>query len=488
MRDATGRDISPVTETQSSMMALSARDPYYLAALRREIDANPGAKATIEQICTRCHAPVGFAESDGALSLADLTSGTTPAAVLGREGVACAGCHALSPDGLGGEASFVGKAVLRTDRVSFGALPEPLVEAMLVMAGTRPVPSTHISQSRLCASCHTVLVHALDATGAPIGDAIPEQTTYLEWRNSEFQDEATPIGKRAMTCQGCHMPRSEDELGVGAPIATAFATRPPDAPVRPGYRRHTLRGGNSYLLRQLAGAADWLGSTASARELAQTADATDTFLQSAAELTLVARKGRRVSVTIVNRTGHKLPTGYPTRRMWLRVIAFDRGDRPVFESGATRDGTILHGTQRIDGPGVILPHRTEVSSPEHVVIYEAVPVDAAGERTHLLLGTVKIAKDNRILPAGWRADHADAKRTRALGTDADRDFVPGRDSVLVRLPATAHRVEVELLYQSIPPETIESYRATDSREAARFLQITRTPPAPVVLARKTLTF
>ena len=256
MRNAAGADISPVTEIQAGMMSLAARDPYYLAALRRELVANPGAKTAIETTCIRCHAPVGFAESGGALTLDDLVSATTPAASLGREGVACAGCHGAEPVGLGDEASFTGKHTLRDDRVSYGLLPEPLGEVMIQMSKTRPVTSKHVGESRLCASCHTVLVHALDASGTPTGDEIGEQTTFLEWRDSAYVEG----GERAKTCQGCHMPRSEDELGQGQEIQTPFATRPPDAPPRNGYRRHALRGGNSYLLRRLADNADWVNA------------------------------------------------------------------------------------------------------------------------------------------------------------------------------------------------------------------------------------
>ncbi|HWO24046.1 MAG TPA: hypothetical protein VNO30_35130, partial [Kofleriaceae bacterium] len=174
MRDRQGRDISPVTEVRASMMGLAARDPYYLAALAREIAANPGAKSAIEAICIRCHAPVGATEARGALALGDLLSSTGAAAALGRDGVGCAGCHALDPAGLGEERTL-SQPVLREDRVAFGALPEPLAEAMLAMSNTRPERGPHVSQSRLCASCHTVLVRRLDARGAPVGDEIPEQ-------------------------------------------------------------------------------------------------------------------------------------------------------------------------------------------------------------------------------------------------------------------------------------------------------------------------
>ena len=115
------------------------------------------------------------------------------------------------------------------------------------------------------------------------------------------------------------MPTSEDELGKGPAIETPFATRPPDAPTRKGYRRHALRGGNSYLLRRLAEVPDWLNAATKPELLRAAADATDVFLGSAAELTVTKISKTSASLTIVNLTGHKLPTGYPTRRMWLHA-------------------------------------------------------------------------------------------------------------------------------------------------------------------------
>ncbi|MBA2544740.1 MAG: hypothetical protein H0V17_34165 [Deltaproteobacteria bacterium] len=482
MRNAAGADISPVTEIQAGMMSLSARDPYFLAALRREIAANPGAKSAIESICMRCHAPVGFAEQP-TISLDDLIGGTTPAAVLGREGVGCHGCHALEPATLGDESSFTGRVALRGDRVSFGLLPEPLAEAMVQMSKTKPVPSQHVGESRLCASCHTVLVHRLDPQGAPIGDEIPEQTTFLEWRASAY----VPGGERAKTCQGCHMPHSEDELGQGPDIQTPFATRPPDAPARPGYRRHALRGGNSYLLRRLADNFAWLNAATQPELLRAAADATDVFLTSAAQLLVESVSATSIKLTVSNRTGHKLPTGYPTRRMWLHVAIADASGKTLFESGAHKDGALIDRSgKRIDGPGVIELHRSKLDRPGQTMIWESVPVDDKGKRTHLLLGTAAIAKDNRILPMGWKKDHPDAARTRPIGV-TDPDFVAGQDSIEIAVPAGAASARFELLYQPIPPETIDSYQRTDSREAARFLAIVASPPVPVVLASKQIT-
>lgn len=479
MRATNGADISPVTELQAGMMGLAARDPYYLAALRREIDANPGAKVAIEATCNRCHAPIGFAESNGALSLDDLVAGVSPAASLGRDGVGCAGCHGLEPDKLGDASSFTGLQPLRTDRVSFGLLRQPLGEVMQQMSKHTPKRSDHMAESRLCASCHTVLVHRLDPRGQPIGDEIPEQATFLEWRASSFA--------KTRTCQDCHMPQTEDELGKGAPIETPFATRPPDAPPRKGYRRHALRGGNSYLLRRLAEAPDWLNAATKPELLRAAADATDVFLGSAAQITVDKISKAGAQLTIVNLTGHKLPTGYPTRRMWLHAKVLDASGKVLAEWGAHDKGAIVDGGTRLDPPGAILPHRTSLDGPGQVIVWEQVPVDAQGKRTHLLLGVASIAKDNRILPAGWSPKHPDAARTRPIGVTTDGDFGSGSDKLKIVFPPGAASLEVELLYQSIPPETLESYAKKDSKEAARFLAIAAAPPMPVVLATKTAT-
>ena len=476
MRSTTGADISPVTEIQAGMMSLAARDPYYLAALRREIAANPGAKAAIEATCIRCHAPAGFAESNGALSLDELIAGTSDAAVLGREGVGCVGCHGLEPDKLGDDSSFTGQQPLRGDRVSFGLLRQPLGEVMQQMAKHTPRRSEHMAESRLCASCHTVLVHRIDPQGKPIGDEIPEQATFLEWRASGFV--------KTKSCQDCHMPTTEDELGKGAPIETPFATRPPDAPSRKGYRRHALRGGNSYLLRRLAEVPDWLNAATTPELLRAAADATDVFLGSAAEIAIDSITKTGAQIAIVNLTGHKLPTGYPTRRMWLHAKVLDAAGKTLAEWGAHERGALVDGGKRLDGPGAILPHTTRLDGPGQVIVWEQVPVDAQGKRTHLLLGVASVAKDNRILPAGWSSKHADAARTKPIGV-TDRDFAPGSDKLKIAFPAGAASLELELLYQSIPPETIESYAKKDGKEAVRFLAIVATPPAPVVLARKT---
>ena len=39
-------------------------------------------------------------------------------------------------------------------------------------------------------------------------------------------------------------------------------------------------------------------------------------------------------IAISSSVGHKLPTGFPSRRVWLHVTVYDTGGSVVFESGA----------------------------------------------------------------------------------------------------------------------------------------------------------
>jgi hypothetical protein len=332
---------------------------------------------------------------------------------------------------------------------------------MIAMSKTKPVPNAAIGKSAICASCHTVTIGGL-----------LEQATSLEWQASIYARTDRP-------CQGCHQPSGDPAANDATPISTPFSNRPPNSPPRDDFRHHQLLGGSAYLLNRLSVNTDWLGAGATVGPLVGAASDTLHFLSTAASLTITPTDDG-IHVTVRNHTGHKLPTGFPTRRMWLHVVALDAQDSIVFESGSHRRGAVLVGGRgiRIDEAGTILPHRTSIERPDQVAIWEAVPVDAHDRPTHLMFAATKFVKDDRILPDGW----VDDQRTSPIGVAGDADFVPGSDGVHYKLPASTARVEVELLYQAIPPETLESYRASESPEAARFLSIMDTPPLPHVLA------
>ena len=108
------------------MMAMAARDPFYLAVFEEELAANPGAAAAIEATCTPCHAPQGHferREDGGRLGFADLTAGASVEAKLGRDGVACAFCHQIADRRLGEASSS--PAATRSSTAAGSTVPTP---------------------------------------------------------------------------------------------------------------------------------------------------------------------------------------------------------------------------------------------------------------------------------------------------------------------------------------------------------------------------
>jgi hypothetical protein len=58
-----GEDVSFGTLWRASMMAHSARDPYWQAGVRREVTDHPRAQAAIENECSRCHMPMAHVQT-----------------------------------------------------------------------------------------------------------------------------------------------------------------------------------------------------------------------------------------------------------------------------------------------------------------------------------------------------------------------------------------------------------------------------------------
>ncbi len=71
-----------------------------------------------------------------------------------------------------------------------------------------------------------------------------------------------------------------------------------------------------------------------------------------------------VTVSVSNLTGHKLPTAYPSRRVWIRLIARDASGQVVFESGGfDRRGRI------VDQAGRPLPSEQAYHSAMRLVLW-----------------------------------------------------------------------------------------------------------------------
>jgi hypothetical protein len=168
------------------MMANSARDPYWQAAVRRDISDCPEAAAAIEDKCSRCHMPMASVVARGAdgtgAVFANLPVGgaAAPDAALAADGVSCAACHQIGPEELGTESSYTGGFQVSFDlpaegRPVYGPFQPDSggVGIMHSATGLRPTEGLHVQSSELCASCHTLFTHALRPGGE--GPEFPER-------------------------------------------------------------------------------------------------------------------------------------------------------------------------------------------------------------------------------------------------------------------------------------------------------------------------
>lgn len=456
------------------MMANSSRDPYWQAAVRREALDHPAAREEIEHECSICHMPMANtqarAKGHKGATFAHLPVGTvtTPEALLAADGVSCSVCHQIRPDGFGTPASFTGGYVIDT---TASATPRPMfgpfeVDAgraavMRSVTGVVPAEGAHVRQSELCATCHTLFTKALGRNGEVVGQ-LPEQVPYLEWRHSAFRTERS--------CQSCHMPAVEEEMAIASVLGEP----------RKGLARHTFRGGNAFMLRMLNRYRAELGVQALPQELEGAVRATVQQLQhDTARLTVerAERSGNRlvVEVAVENLSGHKLPTGYPSRRVWLHVIVRSDDGRVVFESGRLEPSGAITANDNDRDPLLFEPHYTEIRRADDVQIYESIMVDQAGAVTTGLLTGLRFTKDNRLLPRGFDKTAA-APDIAVMGAAVeDRDFTGGGDRVRYVLdvggatgPLT---VEATLRFQPIAFRWAKNLQAYDAPEPRRFVTL-----------------
>ena len=488
LRDEKGRDVSPVGTWKASAMALAARDPYYLAVVAEELAHRPNLNLTVERTCTRCHAPEAAVELEAegiGPSFATITTAKTKEAHLAREGVACTGCHQITDTGLGTFPSFTGAFVINDTRTIYGPYQDPRGDFMRTVTNYTPTYGEHISRSALCGTCHTVITRPRDPKGN-VGPNFPEQTPYLEWAASAYATEGTR-GERSADCQDCHMPSSsEDE----ADLELAIAKQPEGLPLRKPFRRHTFAGANVMLSRFGAADPSWFGAPVTKEEHESQARASERMLGAAARLETRevrrAGEGVEVVVAVANASGHKFPTGYPSRRAFIHVVVTAPDGRVVFESGKTDTfGRLVTSTGALAEPKTFFPHLDVVDREDLVQIYESVPVDDRGRVAHRPLDCVRYVKDNRLLPVGFDRKSQYSAYIRPVGTDDD----PGwghEDTVTYKIAKAppGSTVVAELLFQVARPSDIEALAARPTPAARRLFAFTTAAPlTPVLVAR-----
>lgn len=469
---ASGEDISFGSDWRATMMANSARDPYWHAAVRREVMDHPESQSIIESECSTCHTPMAHYESkyNGQTPevFTHLSVGKTAnrTDLLAADGVSCTTCHQITDKNLGSDETFVGKFPMDTltpmgQRQIFGPYPvdEGRFHIMHSSSGFLQVESKHIQLSEVCATCHTLITESLGPNGEVVGE-LPEQVPYQEWRHSSFVDEKS--------CQSCHMPVVKQEV----PISSVMGQP------RQEVSRHTFLGGNFLMLKMLNRYRNDLGVQALPREMDDAVNRTIDHLQK--ESAHIKIKDLQIlgdelvaTISITNLAGHKLPTAYPSRRTWITFSVQDEQESILFESGKLRgDGSIV-GNDNDANAHIFEPHYQEITDANQVQIYETIMVDPKQNVTTGLLTAVRFIKDNRILPKGF--DKTTAEEEIAVQGNAyeDPNFQGGVDEITYRVKL--NRVEspltvrAELWYQPIGYRWAKNLMPYDSHETNRFV-------------------
>jgi hypothetical protein len=514
-----GEDVSPNVQWQHTVMAHAFNDPYWQAAVEDEVDSFPNLTGFIEDTCTTCHAPIGRTHAHHTGTNLDVDHYYRFDVAISedhsREGIGCSACHQIEEGNLGTPESFSGGYAIQGDsedpgyKNMYGPYDSPVGGNMLSQTGHTPVLGAYVAESELCATCHTLYTPTLDPeTGSPTGTSFLEQGPYLEWQNSVY----APGQALALQCQDCHMP----EPAVG--YETKISLAPPSSPIRTtGYGQHTLLGGNAHLLEVLRQYSSELGIADSTLESGFNDQISQTqhFLKSAVTVAVSApslvEDNLEFNVEVANNAGHKIPTAYPSRRMWLHVTVIDGDSNIIFESGkpdsrgyiSTDDVRLkadcmsAHKLEGFDSNLCYEPHRNQINDQSQVAVYETVIGDVNDNITHTLLQGSRYLKDNRIPPLGFTNSKAATieMQTIPVGVAGDDDFNCmnprategcGLDTVHYQVNIEGrsgpYAVEVGLLYQATQPAYVDGMHNTGDRVNRFKVMYDAVPPSVEVLA------
>lgn len=459
--DDDGNDVNIYDDWHISMMALSSHDPFWRATLKHEVSLFPGHQNAIETTCLKCHAPLGSNQAHW--DNRPYTYHEMLADSLGLDGVSCSSCHQQSPAGLG--SGHTGNLNLDTNRIMFGPYPNPFKGPMQLYVGFEPVFSDHIYTSELCAGCHTLITSTLDENGNATGGSFIEQATYHEWINSVYSLQ----GKE---CQSCHMPFIQDSVV----IATDFSVLKKRHP----FGLHQFFGANTAMLTMMKENRKDLGIRQGTDNFSwdQSIDNNRISLQRSAQIEVTSMNifndTLDIDVVVKNNAGHKLPSGYPSRVVWLQVVLTGTTSTDtIFASGILEEGGHIKGRD--------LPfedHHQVITAEDQVQIYEMVMSNSHGDLTTSLNAAATPLKDNRLLPVGFKKDHPVYDTTSVWGTALEDDQYgvesqKGEDRIQYKIALNGKKgtgdLSISLHYHTFPKRWLNDIFTSDSiAEVATF--------------------
>lgn len=463
--DNEGNDVNLYEDWQTSLMANSAKDPFWRAKVSHEVATFPQHQVDTEDKCTSCHAPQGHYTKNirnlGKYGIHDLLIDT-----VGMDGVSCGACHQMSATDLGD--LFSGQLVYDTIRTMYGPYEFPFAAPMADFVGFKPDYSEHINDEGICAGCHTLVTNSYDTQGNTTDNFFAEQATYHEWLNSVYAK-----GEEKQTCQHCHIPQIEDSIVISANYAFLEGRSP--------FGLHELVGGNVTMLKLLKDNKEALGIKATDAAFDETIAATEDMLQRRSlDLSLEVLQNKEdtllFEVVVRNKAGHKFPSGYPSRRAVVQFVVVSELGDTLFQSG-TFDDTF----EVADLDPEFEPHYDIIDNENQTQIYEFVTGDSDGKFTTLLEQAYVGLKDNRLPPVGFTTSHSTYDTVTIVGNAlSDVNFNnyasgaqgSGSDKIRYQIPLDAYTGNVDVYasvyYQPLPPRWMQPMFDTSTPEIESF--------------------
>ena len=476
-----GTDVNIYDDWRSTMMANSARDPFWRAKVSHEIQVNPAHSIALQDKCTSCHAPAGHYQAKlhdhkPYYLLSDIYTDT-----LGLDGVTCQACHAQAPALLGDLHSGALNYDTNHIRVAYGPYEFVFAPPMHDFVGITPEYSDHIFDGGQCAGCHTLITNTVDNAGNFTGNTFVEQATYHEWLNSRYDDAHDNV-----TCQSCHMPRIAEAVVISANYQFLTNKFP--------YALHELAGANVTMLKLMKENRTALGINAQAEHFDSTIAATLRMLQKKSvdfslETGVLSGDSIHFEIKLKNKAGHKFPSGYPARRAWVELEVTDKDGNTVFHSGRMNPDFSLP-----DEDANFEPHYNLIDQPGQVQIYELVPGDVNGVFTNVLERGHVGLKDNRLVPQGFALNDPVYDTTQVIGAalqDPDFNLAEGSDVLHFRITNNNYTgfltVKARMWYQSLPPKWMAPIFEYSSPEIDAFkTMFEAADQSPVLVAEQVL--
>lgn len=465
------KDVSIRSAWETSTMANSARDPYWHAVVASELDLFPDLSEKINDECTVCHAPMAnnlSKKQSGGVDFQVFSSGTDADGNLQQglldmddtselfnhamDGVSCSLCHQIEDVALGTAASMTGGYSIPTipeedkdQRPAYGQYGDPDEIYMQTVGEFTPTFGAHISTSETCATCHNLNIEPVDRDGNLSNDFthFAEQAMYTEWLASDFA-----VGKpQEASCQTCHMPTLDRDVF----LATSNASNK-----RPDFAEHTFLGANTVIQQIMHDNKESLGIDADL-DFIPSIERNREFLRTSAEIEVTANSLNNgvldFDVTVTNLTGHKLPSGYHSRRAYLHAVVTDSNGLVVYENGKFDNNTGgIAGVDEDVNSALWEPHHAVITEATQVQVYQAIPGNDDNERTHSLLNSAYFLKDNRLTPAGFDKNNVPADVAVMGSAQNDADFNLGSDTTkyLARLSGGTAPYDITVFFRYQP--------------------------------------